>query len=311
MALTLLEAAKLSATEGNFKQAGVIRQYAESSGVLENIPFQTIPGNSISYNVQETMPGIGFRGYNQAFSESTGIVNPQTETLAIAGGDLDVDMKLIQHFGEDIRATQEMLKVDSLSLAWTNTFINGDRSTNPLEFDGIKRRIVGSQLVANGSSSGGDVLSLTALDRTKRQVQSPTHWIMNEEMALRLTAAARNTSVGGFITYSMDEFGREVIRYAGLPIITLREDNNRNEILPFTEAAPGGGTNQSTSIYCVSFREMMLQGIQDGVIDVRDLGELSDRPVLRTRVEWGCGIMAMNPRCMARLYGVKNGAVVA
>jgi hypothetical protein len=51
-------------------------------------------------------------------------------------------------------------------------------------------------------------------------------------------------------------------------------------------------------------------GIQNQGVDVRDLGELETKPVLRTRVEWYAGIACYSGKAMARLRGVKDVAVV-
>jgi hypothetical protein len=55
----------------------------------------------------------------------------------------------------------------------------------------------------------------------------------------------------------------------------------------------------------------MLQGIQSGVMDVRDLGEVQAQPVVRTRVEWYAGIALFHPRAAARLWSIADAAVVA
>jgi hypothetical protein len=311
MSVSLLEAAKIALNEGNVKLATVIKQYAESSPILENISFMNIAGNALSFNRENTLPGIGFRGINEAYPESTGTYDPQVDTLSIAGGDLDVDKFLVSTMGPDIRGSQEALKVKSLSLAWTNTFVNGNTTTAPKEFNGIKKRATGTQLVSQGSSSGGDVLTLSKLDELRDAVENPTHWIMNKTMARRMAQAARNTAIAGYIEYTTDSFGRPIATYSGLPILVLDQDNNRNQILPLTESGAGGGTAQCTSIYLVSFAEMMLQGIQNGGVAVTDLGELDTKPAYRTRVEWYSGISVMNPRSVGRLYGVKDGAVTA
>ena len=98
MALTLLEASKLN--DGDVKRAAVIEMFAANSDLLRVMPFEDIPGGSYSYNQEGKLPGVAFRGYNEAYSESVGILNPQVEVLKIAGGDLDVDnfpTLLIQH----------------------------------------------------------------------------------------------------------------------------------------------------------------------------------------------------------------------
>jgi len=88
------------------------------------------------------------------------------------------------------------------------------------------------------------------------------------------------------------------------------QDNLGAEILPFTEAA-ASGTSTATSIYCVNFSPGMLTGIQNGGIDVRDLGELETAPKFRTRVEWYPGIACYHPKAAARLRYVADAAVVA
>ena len=89
MALTLVEAAKLAADNGETKKAAIIEIFAAESDLLRTMPMLSIQGNSYAYNVENTLPGIAFRGINASFSESTGIINPQSEALKIAGGDLD------------------------------------------------------------------------------------------------------------------------------------------------------------------------------------------------------------------------------
>lgn len=307
MALTLVEAAKLNS--GDIFRSTIIEQFARSSGILLNLPFEDIQGNALKYNREQELPGIGFRGVNEAYTESTGILNPVTESLYIAGGDLDVDTFILQTMGDAQRGTQELMKVKALALAWEATFIKGDSVADPRQFDGLQKRITGSQLLTAGTTSGGDPLSLSKLDELIDQVNSPTHLIMSKAMRRRLTQAARGNA-GGFIQWERDAFGRQIAVYNDLPIITLENDNNDQPILAFDEADAQGGST-STSIYCVSFTDGMFTGIQSGTIDVRDLGELQDKPSYRTRVEWYSGIAIFNGKGAARLSGIKDAAIVA
>jgi hypothetical protein len=311
MALTIVEAAKLN--PGDVIRNAIVEMYARNSDILRVLPFEGIAGNALKYNREEILPGVGFRGVNEGFTESVGVLNPITESLVIAGGDLDVDRFITQTMGANQRAVQEGMKVKALAHRWTLAFIKGDSSADPREFDGLQRRIpVGSsQLIDAGATSGGDALSLFLLDTLIARVDEPTHLIMNKTMSLRLAQAARNTSVGGFITWEPNEFGMRVMQYNGLPIILADEDNTGAQILPFTEANPGGGAAASTSIYCVSLGEGRLVGIQNQEVSVRDLGELETKPVFRTRIEWYNGIALFMGKSVARLRGVKSAAVVA
>lgn len=308
MALTLLEAAKKST--GDVYRSSIIELYAGSSSILLNLPFQNIAGNALKYNREAAMPGIGFRGVNEAYTPSTGVLNPLTEVLVIAGGELDVDAFIVKTMGADQRSVQESMKVRALSLAWTRRFIKGDATTEPREFDGLQVRVTGNQLISAGSTAGGAALSLAKLDEAIDQTLNPTHLIMSKAMARKFIAAARDTNVSGFITYSTDQMGRPITMYGGLPIITVDLDNNGASILGFDEAAASGGAT-ATSIYVVSIGPDALTGIQNGGIDVRDLGELQSSPLYRTRVEWYNGLAVFNGRAVTRLRHIGNLAIVA
>ena len=299
MALTLLEASKLHS--GDVYKQGVIAKFAETSDILRVLPFQGIQGNSLKYNIEETLPGIGFRGINDSYTASTGIVNPQTESLHILGGDLDVDRFIVQTMGMDQRTVQEAMKIKAMALSWTKTFFKGDSETNPKEFDGLQKRLTGGAVISNGTAG----LSLAKLDEAIDYVENPTHIIMSKAMRRWLTAAARTYTVGGFVTYTQDEFGRTVTMYNDLPILISGRDNLDAEILDFTE------TSSTTSIYVVNLSESGVSGIENGGMMVEDLGQLETEPKYRTRVEWYNGLGVFAPRAAARVSLITNAAVTA
>lgn len=308
MALTLVEAAKLES--GDVVRQSIIELYAGSSDILANLPFTGIAGNALKYNREAALPGVGFRGVNEAYTASTGILNPVTEALVIAGGDLDVDKFIVDTMGANQRAVHEAMKVRALGLAWTAKFIKGDTAASPKEFDGLQTRIVGSQKIAAGSTANGTPLSLAKLDEAIDQTLNPTHLIMSKAMARKFSAAARSSSVAGYLTYEIGAFGQRVMMYNGLPILTVDLDNAGNAILPFTEAATSG-TATATSIYVVSMGDGGLIGLQNGSISVRDLGELQEQPLFRTRVEWYNGIAIYNGRAATRLWSISDAPITA
>lgn len=310
MALTLLEAAKDAANNGDVVRSGIIELYARSSDILQFLPFENIQGNALKYNREESLPGVGFRGINEGYTESTGIINPITETLVIAGGDLDVDKFIVDTMGMERRATEEAMKIKALAGRFTLAFLKGDNTTDPKELSGLQSRITGDQLISAGSTSGGAALSLAKLDELIDLVDEPTHLIMNKAMRRRLSAAARSTSVAGYVTYTTDAFGRQIMKYNDLPILIADKDNTYSDILPFNEAASSGSAT-ATSIYAVSLTDEGVSGIQNGGIDARDLGELQTKPCYRTRVEWYPGMAIFKGRAAARLRHIGDLAVVA
>lgn len=301
MALTLIEASKLNS--GDVYKAGVLLKYAETSDILRILPFESINGNSLRYNVEETLPGVGFRGVNGSYTESTGIINPKVESLTIAGGDLDVDKFIVDTMGGDQRSVQEGMKIKALALAWTKTFIKGDSETDPTTFDGLQKRLQGDAVIENHASGAG--LSLAKLDEAIDAVDGANALLMSKAMRRRLTVAARNASIGGNISYTMDEFGRQVTMYNDLPIVIVDKDNTNTDILGFTE------TGSTTSIYVLAFGDGMVSGLQNGGMSVRDLGELEAKPALRTRIEWYSGFGVFAPRTAARLKNITDVAVTA
>jgi hypothetical protein len=313
MALTLLEAAKLET--GNAYKSGVIELYAGSSEILANLPFENISGNALSYMREESLPGVGFRGVNETYTASTGVLNPLTESLVIAGGDLDVDKFIIDTMGMQQRTTHEQMKIRALGLAWTKKFIKGDNQSDPREFDGLQVRVVGDQKIAAGSTDGGTALSLAKLDEAIDQTLNPTHLLMSKAMARKFAVAARTYTIAGYISYDIGQFGQRVMSYNGIPIITVDLDNAGLPILGFNEvsftSSAWGGTATGASIYILSMGADGLTGLQNGGIDVRDLGELPTAPVFRTRIEWYNGMAIFNGRAVTRLGSIANSAIVA
>ena len=310
MALTLLEANKLH--DGNVKRQAVIEMFAASTDLLRVLPFEDVPGGSLSYNKEGKLPGVGFRGFNEKYNSTEGILNPEVEVLRIAGGQLDVDKAIIKTRGADIRTTQEAAHIKAMSLAIAAAMVNGDSNADVRQFDGLRKRINGDQLVpANLSSPNGRApLSLEALNTAIDRVDSPAHILMSKAMRTKLTSAARNINVGGYIETMKDEFGNLVTMFNGLPILIADYDNNGQRILNYNEAGPDGGAN-AQSIYVLSIGDGKVTGLQNGMMEVNDLGEVPDAPVLRTRIEWLVGFAVMHGRAASRLWGILDAPMTA
>lgn len=303
MALTLPESAKLST---DVLQRGVIETYARNSAVLEMLPFMDIQGNAYRYNQEETLPGVGFRKINQAYEESTGIVNQESEGLVIAGGDVDVDRFIVQTRGNvnDQRAIQTQMKVKALSLTWTDYFFNGDVATDVDAFDGLKKRLTGDQVLEAGVD--GAPLTMAMLDELIDSVEGEPNVIYTSK-AMRREIKALIQGHNGYSEGDYDAFGRKVMTYGGIPIRPIEENSQGAQILGFNETQ--GTAADATSLYAIKFGpEQYVSGLQNGGIDVMDLGQLQEKPSYRTRIEWYNGLAVFHPRAAARLKGVTKKA---
>jgi len=56
MALDLIEAGKLST---DVLKKGIIETIIKDSPILQELPFITVLGNGLTYNQEETLPGVG------------------------------------------------------------------------------------------------------------------------------------------------------------------------------------------------------------------------------------------------------------
>lgn len=296
--LTITEWAKLNP---NPLTSGVVEIFATENSVLAALPFINIAGNAFTYNREQTLPGVAFRGFNEGYEESTGVINPLTESLTILGGDSDYDVAQIamQTGDNDTRAVYDGLKAKAATLTWLRTFFDGNSSTNPKEFDGLNRRLSGAQVLSAGTNGG--LLEFTMLDELVDAVRgTPSLLLMNKTMRRTVRQMARSVNA---LTISTDQLGRELEGYAGVPFGLVEEDETGAEILGFDETQ--GTSNTTTSIYAVRFGADSFHGIQTKPIEARDLGEVDDKPALRTRIEWYSGMVIKHPRAAARLKGIK------
>lgn len=282
-------------------QSGVVEIFASTNPIMQAMPWQNIAGAAYVYNREATLPGIAFRGINESYTESTGVVNQLSDPLKIIGGDLDVDTALVAWGtgANDTRAIHDAMKVKALSLNHLKTVFDGDATANPKEFDGLNARLTGNQVLSAGTN--GAVLTLAMLDDLVDAVAgSPSLLLMNKKMRQQIRQLARSVNA---LTIAKDDLGREIDLYYGVPFGIIEDDSQGNAILGFDETQ-GTATN-ATSIYAVAFGPGAMFGAQTAPISVRDLGEQQSKPAYRTRVEHYGTIVLEHPRCAARLQGVK------
>lgn len=306
MALTILEAARIAANNGEDKKAGVLMTFAETSPLLAAMPIVNIQGNSYAYVRESVLPGIAFRAVNAGYTESAGATAQISEPLKLIGGDLDVDKFLVQTNGAQVRSIHERMKATALAQQIGIKLIKGDATTSTLEFNGLEARYGGTgTTVTTGGQvlSQGGALSMKKLDEMIDLVDpgiGQKALIMTKAMARNILTFLRSSSTA--ISMSVNEFGQRVTSYYGMPILIADQNGDQAAI------ATGDDGAGEESIYCVALGPSGLHMIQSGGIDVRDLGEVHSAPVFRTRVEWYCGVVDEHPRCVARLADVTTTA---
>jgi len=297
--LTLIEAAKLVQDP---LQRGVIEIFPRVSPVLERLPFMPpIKGMAYVYNRESVLPGVAFRGINETYTPDTGVINPVVERLFPFGGITQVDRVLTKTQGNlnDIRAVHDGLKAKAAALLFTKNFFKGDNTTNPKEFDGLEKRLTGSQVINPGLGN----FSLACLDAAIDAVQgTPDVIFCNKVCRREISAAVR--AAGQTIESITDAFGRQLEAYAGIPIVPVEDDENGDPILGWDE----GGA--STSIYVVKFGiQEYVCGLQAGPMDVIDLG-LQSGIFYQTLIEAIWGLAVFHPKSAARYRHITQSTSV-
>jgi hypothetical protein len=304
MALTLVENSKVAAGRDEFHVAAIMELFARTSDLLTILPFETFQGSTYKYTREKNLPSVGGRALNDGYVEDTGEWSVESVTLKPSGGDVDVDTYFIRTNGPGVVERVVDAKTKAMALWMTKQIVKGDALSDVKAFDGLQAQITPGQTVVN--SPTGAALSLVNLDELIDTTEDPTHLCMNKTLRRRLSASARNTAVGGYITYDLDAFGRQVTQYNNVPICIVDKDEANAPIMPFSEATGGA----SSSIYCLSVSANGVKMLQSSPMQVRPLGEMNDKPVLRTRVEWDTCLAVEREMSASRLSGVTNAAVL-
>jgi HK97 family phage major capsid protein len=293
MALTLAESAKLSQ---DMLKRGVIETIVEESPVLERLPFIEVEGNSFKYNQENTLPAASFFAVNAVWTEGTATFTQKTANLSILGGDADVDnfIQRTRSSIQDQRAIQTQLRAKSVARKFEQTFIYGDTSGDANAFDGLGILAPAAQELTAGANGGA--LTLALLDQLIDLVKGgkPDALLMSKRTRRKLKALLAAST--HYVEGGEDAFGRQVMLYDGIPVLA-------SDFQLDTETE--GSETAASSIYAVQFSESDgLVGLENGALDVVDVGQLESKDAARVRIRWYVGLALLRDSALARLRGI-------
>lgn len=310
MAMTLADAAALS---NNQRARGIMSTIETSTTILDRLPFESITGNAFEYDKEATLPAAAFRAVNAGYTESTGTTAKATESLVILGGDYVVDRFLQQTRSNltDLLMEQQAMKAKSVNAKFSDTFINGDVAADANSFDGLKKRITGSQIVSMGTNGapivgngGSDIDTFfDALDTLIGSVPGVDVIYANRNVLAKFRSAARRKTVSNT---TVDSLGRTVDLYNGVPLVDPGNKADGTPIIPQTETQ--GTSNNASSLYAVNFTSTLgepgVVGLTNGGLQVDPPRELETKPSWLGRIEFYCGVALLGAQPAARLSGV-------
>src|SRR3990172_7703802 len=120
--------------------AGIVEEILDTSPMFALLPFDTVLGNSLTYNRELTLGNADFYDPGDTWVESTPTVTAVTAKLKIAGGDADLDnfIAITRSNEQDIRATMLSMKLKAVVRSIENDLIYGDvDDINAKGFDGL------------------------------------------------------------------------------------------------------------------------------------------------------------------------------
>ncbi len=293
MALTLAESAKLSQ---DLLQRGVIETIIEESPVLERLPFITVEGNSFKYNQENTLPAASFFAVNAVWTEGTATFTQKTASLSILGGDADVDnfIQRTRSSVQDQRAVQTQLRAKSVARKFEDTVILGDTTVDSNAFDGLRVLAPAAQEITAGANGGP--LTLALVDQLIDLVKGgkPDVILMSKRSRRKLKSLLVAST--HYVESGADQFGHQVLLYDGIPVLV-------SDFQPDTETE--GSETAASSVYAIHFSEADgLVGLQNGGIEVVDVGQLETKDAARVRIRWYVGLALMRDSALSRLRGV-------
>jgi hypothetical protein len=306
MALTLAEASKLS---NDMLLQGVVETIVKDSPILQELPFIEIVGNVLTYNQEKTLPAIDFYDVGDTWAESTPTFEQKTASLKIMGGDADVDnfLKATRSNVQDLEVAVVELKAKALRDKFEETFIYGDATTNPKQFDGLRKLIntatPGGQVIAAGAS--GATLALSMLDQLIDAVKGgkPDILLMSRRSRRKINALVRAS--GGMMETDRNKWGNFVQFWDGIAIGVNDWILDTHVVGGSVETATTGG--DCSVIYAIQLGEGALCGLTaPGHLTVEPIGSLETKDATRTRIKWYCSLALFATIKAAALIGVKD-----
>lgn len=296
MALTLSESAKLTRDQ---LQRGVIETIIEESPMLRYMRWLQVEGNSFKYNQETVLGGASFFAVNANWTEGTATFTQKTASLAILGGDADVDnfiQRTRSNEGNDQRAIQTSLKAKDVGRKWENTVLTGSIIGDPNSFDGLRTLVPAGQIV-NTNVAGGS-LTLAKLDELIDLVKGgKPHLLLCSKRTRRKLKSLLQASAH-YVEEGADAFGRRVMFYDGIPVEV-------SDFQPDNEPANNGSGNTFSSLYAIQFSESDgLVGLTNGGVEVIDVGQLEAKDSARVRIRWYVGLALLRDSAVARYDGI-------
>jgi len=292
----------------------VIDLLTKKNAILQNLPFEELMGNSLTYDQITTDSTASFYAPGGTWSESTHVITQQTVTLKILGGDVDIDNFLSRTRGR-INVTQTALqnKVKAIKNKFMETFYYGDDSSDANAFDGLQVLMTSTTYnTVHAGSSTGSALSINKVRSAIDLNYADGIELIVMSKLMRRSISTYFDSIGDKLQpVNAPRFGGFVPGFDGIPIVT-------DDFILDTETAASGAYSASTgggntTIFLLNFGPQACCGVQgSNQVETQELGQLETKDATRYRIKWYTGLKLEDLRSCGKVDGVDaDGTVTA
>ena len=244
----------------------VVDIFVRESEVLQALPFDNCVspsgGSTLTYSYIQTMlPSVAtFRELNTEYTANEATLAKKYADLKIFGGKFTMDRVLKQAEGKfNNMAFQMEQKIKAAVGLFHYTLINGDATTNPMEFDGLDKMRAGttSEFNADGSI---DISTMALLkdnaDQFYEMIQNlikateADALLMNTAMISKIQTLAR---LLGYKTESEQAFGKKITTMDGVRFMDLKNVYSQGDGAAVATPCVPISKAGNTAIYAVKF----------------------------------------------------------
>jgi hypothetical protein len=307
-------------TRADELDGSLVQMFDDFSPVFSECPMED-NGDSMFYDYEQIklLPSTGWRAFNTAWTESTGVTTPYREYLKVLGGEAKWD---VQFANAKTVTRQTQMKVLSAVKSWDAAFFEGTPISDVNSMVGLRARIGGNQLVLN--AAGGGTLTLAKLSSLVDSVPFSTKQeqgmkrgegirkilYMNRTLRNKIDSLITAQTGSLRIELTRDTFGNPVEMFRDSYIRVVETTGDGTTTLGFDED-PGDGVSDCASIYCVAYGDGLVHGrfrTRGGgkALDTFKVDQLQAEPRGMIRFEGMYGIVIDHPRAAARLHGITN-----
>ena len=244
----------------------VVDIFVRESEILQALPFDNCVspsgGSTLTYTYLQTLlPSMAaFRGLNTEYAANEATLVKRSADLKIFGGKFSMDRVLKQSEGKfNNMAFQMEQKIKAAVGLFHYTLINGDATTNALEFDGLDKMLAGTTSEFNA----GGAIDISTMAKLKENADQFYEMLQNLIKATDADALLLNTAtiskiqtmarILGYKTESEEAFGKKITTMDGVRFMDLKNAYSQNDGQAVaTPCVPISGEG-ITDIYAVKF----------------------------------------------------------